>query len=75
MACDVPLIAARVGSMAGKFKDHPEWLFTPDSSMDLANVIEHRLQHQNTGYAHILSWEDLAKRVEKIMLNLKEEQF
>ena len=75
MACDVPLVAAHIGSMAGQFKDHPEWLFTPDSSMDLANVIEHRLQHQNTGYTHILSWDNLAKRVEKIMLNLKEEYF
>ena len=75
MACDVPLVAAHIGSMAGQFKDHPEWLFTPDSSMDLANAIEHRLQHQNTDYTHILSWENLAKRVEKIMLNLKEEQF
>ena len=73
MACDVPLVAAHIGSMAGQFKDHPEWLFTPDSSLDLANVIEHRLKHQNTDYTHMLSWEDLALEVEKIMLNVNNE--
>ena len=71
MACDVPLFAAHIGSMAEKFKNHPECLFKPDNGLNLAAVIEYRLQHQNTGYPKILSWEDLATRVEKIMLNLK----
>ncbi len=75
MACDVPLVASRVGSMAGRFRDHPEWLFTPDSKHDLAKALEYRLQHQSTDYTQILSWGDIAKELEKIMLNLKEEQF
>jgi glycosyltransferase involved in cell wall biosynthesis len=73
MACDVPLVAANIGSLAEQLKGHSEWLFASDSSVDLANAIEYRLQHQSTGYAHILSWENLAKKLEKIMLNLREE--
>jgi len=71
MACDVPLIAARVGSMAGLFKDHPEWLFTPDSKQDLANAIEHRLLHRNTDYSNVSSWEKAADILEKILVNLQ----
>ena len=28
MACNIPLVAARVGSMAELFAEHPEWLYT-----------------------------------------------
>jgi len=73
MACDVPLIAARVGSMAGQFKDRPEWLFTPDSKRDLAIALEHRLVHLNTDYANVYSWEKAAEVLEKIMDYLKQE--
>jgi glycosyltransferase involved in cell wall biosynthesis len=71
MACGVPLVAARVGSMARLFRDHPEWLFTPDNKQDLANAIEHRLIHRNTGYTNVSSWEKAAEILEKIMVNLK----
>lgn len=70
MACDVPLIAARVGSMKELFANHPRWLFTPESSLDLANVLNERLKHRNTGYSIISSWEDTAKKLEKIMSKL-----
>lgn len=63
MACDVPLVAARVGSMAELFKDNPECLFTPDSSGDLSSVIEHRLQHRSTGYTQVSSWKAAAERL------------
>ena len=75
MACDVPLIAARVGSMAGLFKDHPEWLFTPDSARDLAVVLEHRLVHRNTDYTNVFSWKNAAEVLEKVMVNLKQEPY
>jgi glycosyltransferase involved in cell wall biosynthesis len=71
MACDVPIIAARVGSLAGLFKDRPEWLFTPESKRDLAVALEHRLVHQNTDYANVSSWKKAAEVLEKIMVNIK----
>ena len=64
MACDVPLIAARVGSMAALFKDHPKWLFTPDSSHDLADAIQHRLGDRTTAYRFVTSWKDASEKLE-----------
>ena len=43
MACDVPLVAANIGSMAEKFKDHPEWLFTPGSSSNCPASLPHEV--------------------------------
>jgi hypothetical protein len=67
----MPLIAARVGSMVELFQGHPEWLFTPDSSRDLAVALEHRLVHRNTDYSHVSSWGKAAEILEEIMVNLK----
>ena len=65
MACDIPLIAARVGSMAGLFQDHPEWLFEPDSSRSLADAIERRLKNRTTAYRFVSSWRDASEILEK----------
>jgi glycosyltransferase involved in cell wall biosynthesis len=73
MACNVPLLAARVGSMAGLFKDRPEWLYTPDSNRDLAAALEHRLVHQKTDYSDVSSWQKAAVILETIMVNLTSE--
>jgi glycosyltransferase involved in cell wall biosynthesis len=74
MACNVPLIAARVGSMSELLKDHPEWLFAPDNVSDLTRVLENRLQDPRTGYKNVLSWSDMATELEKIFLNLSKSQ-
>ncbi len=70
MACDVPLIAARVGSMAELFIDYPKWLYTPDDAVDLARVLEHRMKNQITGYKGVLSWSEVASDLERIFLEL-----
>lgn len=71
MACDVPMIAARVGSMARLLKDHPEWLFTPDSHQDLATALERRLANRDTNYTIVPSWKNAADKLEDIMYGLK----
>lgn len=70
MACKTPLIAARVGSMAEYFKDHPEWLFSPDDVSDLTRVLENRLQDRRTDYKNVLSWSDIASKLENIFISL-----
>lgn len=70
MACDVPLIAARVGSMAELFIDHPKWLYKPDDADDLARILEHRMKNQITGYKGVLSWSEVASDLERIFLEL-----
>ena len=66
MACDVPLISARVGSMAELFTNHPDWLFNPDDAPDLARVIENRMMNQKTDYQEVFSWSDAATKLETI---------
>ena len=70
MACDVPLIAARVGSMKELFANHPEWLYEPGNPLSLAETLERRLVEKKTDYDIFPTWKDLALEVEKIMLNL-----
>ena len=74
MACNIPLIAARVGSMAELLKDHPEWLFAPDDVSDLTRVLENRLRDRGTGYKNVLSWSDIATELEKIFISLSKYQ-
>lgn len=66
MACDVPIVAARTGSMAEMFKDRPEWLYRPDDPQDLMSVLEARLMDRRTSYGHIPSWEEIALQVENV---------
>jgi glycosyltransferase involved in cell wall biosynthesis len=70
MACNVPMVSARLGSMAELFKNNPAWLFQPDNSTDLANVIAYRLQHRNTDYASVPTWREMAKNLESIFLDI-----
>ena len=70
MACNVPLIAARIGSMEEVFADHPEWLFTPDDAGDLGRVLENRLGDRKTDYDFVPSWSDAATELETIFLKL-----
>ena len=74
MACDVPLIVARVGSMAELLKDHSEWLFNPDDASNMSRVLENRLGDRRTGYEKVLSWSDVATELEKIFINLCKDQ-
>ncbi len=66
MACRIPLVAARVGSMKDLFKDCPERLYAPDSSHSLAQAIEKRLEDQRTDYETVPEWSDLALRLDTV---------
>jgi teichuronic acid biosynthesis glycosyltransferase TuaC len=70
MACGVPLITARVGSMEKLFADHPEWLYEPDNPKSLAATLEKRLSDPRTNYADPPSWYDLAMQLEKILVHV-----
>ena len=66
MACEIPLIAAGVGSMRELLAEHPEWLFSPDDAGDLARVLEQRWQNQTTYYPPISTWSQAAASLEAI---------
>ena len=75
MACNIPVIAASVGSLKEIFKDHPQWLYEPGNTVSLIETLEKRLVENKTDYAISPVWKDLALEVEKIFLNLNEEPF
>ena len=75
MACNIPVIAANVGSLKEMLKDHPEWLYEPGNPLSLTETLERRLVEKKTDYDISPVWKDLALEVEKIMLNLKEDHF
>lgn len=70
MACNVPLVAANVAGTRSLFSNHPEWLFTPDDPVHLAQVVESRLNNKTTDYGSVSTWSDMAVHLEKIFLNL-----
>jgi len=70
MACQVPLIAARVGSMAELFSSRHKWLFTPDDADDLARVLENRLRDGGTDYENVHSWSDIVPELENIFIKI-----
>ena len=72
MACQVPIIAARVGSMAELFSHQPQWLFAPDDAADLALVLENRLRDRTADYENVHSWSDVVPKLENIFLKLHE---
>ena len=68
MACRIPMIAAKVGSMIQLLKGHPEWLYDPEDTGSLAKAISDRLTDQRTDYGDIPEWSDLGAQLEKIMI-------
>ena len=71
MACNIPVIAANVGSLKEIFKDHPQWLYEPGNTVSLIETLARRLVEKKTDYDISPVWKDLAVEVEKIMRNLK----
>lgn len=70
MACNIPIIAANIGSMKELFADKPEWVYAPGDSKSLAKVLENRLVDSTTAYEKPPTWFDLANKLEDIMLKL-----
>lgn len=67
MACDVPLVAAKVGTMKEIMAEHPEWLYEPSSVDSLVRTLEYRLLNRNTGYGKMPTWSDMAEQLEVVM--------
>jgi len=70
MACNIPLIASKVGSMHELLADKPRWLYDPGDRHSLAAAIQHRLADCHTGYGVPPSWVELAETVEHTMQEL-----
>jgi teichuronic acid biosynthesis glycosyltransferase TuaC len=70
MACNIPLVAAKIGSMAELFADRPAWLFKAGDPADLSRAIKNRLSDQSTGYQDVPAWSDLADNLQAFFLDI-----
>jgi glycosyltransferase involved in cell wall biosynthesis len=70
MACDIPIVAADVGSLSILFRDRPEWLYKPGSWESLKAVIENRLSDRRTDYEKSPAWGEMAQLLDRIILAL-----
>jgi glycosyltransferase involved in cell wall biosynthesis len=70
MACDVPVVAADIGSLKDIFSNNRDWLYKPGNVISLAATIEKRLTDNQTEYPTCPEWPDLALRLEKVLNNV-----
>ena len=70
MACDVPLVAARIGSMARLFETRQDWLYEPADCVSLSAAIMNRIEQPGTGYTPVPAWDDQALKLEQVMAGL-----
>lgn len=67
LACRVPLVAAAVGSVGDLLRDHPNALYLPDDSRDLADQIAGQLAHLQPPDIPIPTWADQAEKLERLL--------
>jgi glycosyltransferase involved in cell wall biosynthesis len=70
MACDVPLVAANVGSLKEIFAHAPEWLYEPGDCASLERAIKNRIRDRRTGYEKPPEWSDMAKIFDSVITNV-----
>jgi len=72
VACGVPIVAARVGSIAQTFGANPEVLFTPGDVESLVAAVLRQLEKPYLGDIKPMEWRALVESVEPAILNLAE---
>ena len=74
IACNIPIVAAGVGSMKELLASNPKWLYDPGDSDSLATAIEYRLFNRHTDYEVPPSWFELADKLEGVMQKIIEQK-
>lgn len=64
VACQVPVIAAAVGSMNEFMSEYPACLYEPENPKSLADAARRQLQNRIAVDKEVPSWEDSASRLE-----------
>lgn len=63
LACNTPILTARLGALQHTFKDYPQCLYEPDNQSDLQTKIEYLLQNPVSITITIPTWQDQAKKL------------
>jgi hypothetical protein len=64
VACQIPFIAAAVGSMNEFMSEYPACLYEPENPESLAEVARRQLQNRTAVDTEVPSWADSASRLE-----------
>lgn len=70
MACNLPVVAANIGSMHVLFSHKPQWLYEPGDKGSLARAVENRLVKRDTNYGTAPSWFNLSEHLENILVRI-----
>jgi Glycosyltransferase len=71
IACQVPLVAAAVGSMNELLENYPDCLYEPQNSASLADTIRRQLQARRVIDMPTPSWADSAVRLETFFQSVR----
>lgn len=72
LACNLPIVAADVGSAASLLAEHPGMLFTAGSVDGLCRAIAHQLQRPSRPTVAIPEWGELVAQLEERLVQLLE---
>lgn len=64
LACQVPVIAAQVGSAQDVLKDLPQCLFEPENPASLAAAAAFQLTHRQIAHVPVPTWAEMGRRLE-----------
>lgn len=67
LACRVPLVAARVGTLQELLADHPEILFAPENAEDLAQAIRTQLRTRLVPDNPTPTWDQIGEELEDFL--------
>jgi len=71
MACNIPIVAANVGSMRELFNNHPQWLYEPGDVQSLIKALTNRVYDRTTHYTAPPTWGDQAQILENLLLQIQ----
>lgn len=71
IACQVPLIAADIGTTKRLLADYPDLLFAPDDPQSLARAVRRQLAKPLVVEAKVPTWADMAELLENFFLTVR----
>lgn len=75
IACEIPLVAAKIGTMKDLFAAYPECLFEAESHLDFIQAIENQFFQPSLLKLTVLSWPELTKKINALLNKIKDEDF
>jgi glycosyltransferase involved in cell wall biosynthesis len=73
LACDRPVVVARVGELALLLAEQPELFYEDGDAADLVNTIVSQLQRQERSKAAVPTWRDQAELLARLMQSAQSE--